>query len=394
MSEPPPRLLRLVARRREAARLPAALVAMAVALSSCASPSAVPASPTGGGSARAAAGSIPGLSDAALSIMTSEPYNHSAWAITVTDVDSGEPLVNYNSERFVEPASATKLYSAGAAWLKWGLDAKITTPVVHTGRIKKGFLKGDLILVGKGDLTLGGQTGADGRVVFTNLDHNDANLLPGATLADNNPLAGLDRIARQVKKAGITRMSGRVIVDDRLFRTEDLGLNDGPVSPIILNNNLIDLVTTPGRVGQPPTVSMRPIVSPWKIRNQVTTGPSGSRTSVTVNASSAGSITLSGTIAADCKPLLRVWHVRDPAIFARNAFVEALRRAGVKVPGSHSGPNAGRALPARKVVSTLPRIAALRGLPLEQNARYTLKVSYNPWRADPDLPARGSSRQP
>ncbi len=309
--------------------------------------------------------------------MRSDPYKHSTWAVTVTDVDSGESLVDDNSDLFVEPASATKAYSMGAAWLKWGPDATITTPVVHTGRVKNRVLRGDLVLVGKGDLTLGGQTGADGKVVFTNLDHNDANLLPGATIADNNPLAGLDDLARQVERAGIKRVKGRVIVDDRLFRTEDLGLNDGPVSPIILNNNLIDLVTTAGEVGQRPSIAMRPVVSPWKIRNEVMTGPSGSQTNVTVNATPAGTIRLSGTIAADSKPLLKVWHVRDPATFARNAFVEALQRAGVEVRDSRSTTNARGRLPGRKVVSELPRIAALKGLPLEQNARYTLKVSYN-----------------
>jgi D-alanyl-D-alanine carboxypeptidase/D-alanyl-D-alanine-endopeptidase (penicillin-binding protein 4) len=352
-------------------------MAVAVVLSSCATASSAPAGPTDSGHASQQPGPIPGLSETAVSIIRSEPYKHATWAVTVTDVDSGERLVDHNSGLFVEPASATKAYSMGAAWLKWGPDSRITTPVVRTGRIKKRVLSGDLVLVGKGDLTLGGQTGPDGKVVFTNLDHNDANLLPGATIADNNPLAGLDKLARQVRKAGIKRVKGRVIVDDRLFATEDLGLNDGPVSPIILNNNLIDLVTTPGEVGQRPAVSMRPVVSPWKIRNEVTTVPAGSSTQVAVNASDDGTITLSGTIASDSSPVLKVWHVSDPATFARNAFVEALERAGVKVSGSRSGTNAGEALPAREAVDRLPRVAALRGLPLEQNARYTLKVSYN-----------------
>jgi D-alanyl-D-alanine carboxypeptidase/D-alanyl-D-alanine-endopeptidase (penicillin-binding protein 4) len=320
---------------------------------------------------------VPGLGEAAVQVMTSEPYEHSTWAISVADLESGEMLVDHNSNLFVEPASATKTYSMGAAWLKWGPDSRITTPVVHTGRIQGGVLKGDLVLIGKGDLTMGGQTGPDGKVVFTNLDHNDANLLPGATIADNDPLVGLDKLATQVRDAGIRKVRGRVIVDDRLFKTKDLGTDDGPVSPIIVNNNLIDLVTTPGPEGQAPTIAMRPEVAPWKVRNRITTGAPRTSTDVTVKVTGRGTITLSGTIAADSKPLLKVWHVQDPATFARNALVGSLRRAGVRARGATSGTNAVQDLPSQQEVNALPQVAALDGLPLEQNARYTLKVSYN-----------------
>lgn len=320
---------------------------------------------------------VPGLGETAVQVMQSKPYEHSTWAISVADLESGEMLVDHNSDLFVEPASATKTYSVGAAWLKWGPDSRITTPVVHTGRVEGGVLKGDLVLIGKGDLTMGGQTGPDGKVVFTNLDHNDANLLPGATIADNDPLAGLDKLAAQVREAGIRKVRGRVIVDDRLFETEDLGTDDGPVSPIIVNNNLIDLVTTPGSEGQPATIAMRPEVAPWKVRNRVRTGAPGTDTAVEVSVAGRGSITLSGTIAADSKPLLKVWHVEDPATFARNAFVGSLRRAGVRARGVASRKNAVESLPSQQVVDALPQLAALDGLPLEENARYTLKVSYN-----------------
>jgi D-alanyl-D-alanine carboxypeptidase/D-alanyl-D-alanine-endopeptidase (penicillin-binding protein 4) len=332
---------------------------------------------TAGLDASTPSGGIPGLGDAAVQVMTSEPYEHSTWAISVADVDSGEMLVDHNSELFLEPASATKTYSVGAAWLKWGPDSRITTPVVHTGRVRRGVLEGDLVLIGKGDLTMGGQTGPDGEVVFTNLDHNDANLLPGATIADNDPLAGLDKLAAQVREAGIRKIRGRVIVDDRLFETKDLGTDDGPVSPIIINNNLIDLVTTPTSEGQAATVAMRPKVAPWRLRNEVTTAAPGTETDVAVSVSDRGTITLSGAIAADSKPLLKVWHVEDPATFARNAFVGALRRAGVRARGAAFGANAIKALSSQQVVDALPQVAALDGLPLEQNARYILKVSYN-----------------
>jgi D-alanyl-D-alanine carboxypeptidase/D-alanyl-D-alanine-endopeptidase (penicillin-binding protein 4) len=160
---------------------------------------------------------IPGLPDSAVEIIESAPYTNGIWGIHVTDAESGEVLVDYNSATLLEPASVTKTYSVGAVWLKFGPDSTITTPVVRDGEVDGGSLDGDLVLVAKGDILMGGQTGPDGQVVFTDMDHNDANLLPGATITDNNPLAGLDDLAAQVKASGIDRIDGDVIIDDRLW---------------------------------------------------------------------------------------------------------------------------------------------------------------------------------
>ena len=116
----------------------------------------------------------------------------------------------------------TKTYSTGAAWLEFGPKSTVTTPVKRTGDVAGGTLNGDLILVGQGDITMGGRTKADGTVDFTNLDHNDANGIPGATLTTEDPLTGLNDLAARVKAAGINSVSGDVIVDDRLWQPHTL----------------------------------------------------------------------------------------------------------------------------------------------------------------------------
>jgi serine-type D-Ala-D-Ala carboxypeptidase/endopeptidase (penicillin-binding protein 4) len=320
---------------------------------------------------------IPGLPDSAVQIMESAPYAGATWAIRVEDAESGEVLVDYNAASLLEPASVTKTYSVGSAWLKFGPDSKITTPVVRQGQVDGGTLDGDLVLVAKGDILMGGQTGPDGQVVFTNMDHNDANVLPGATIADNDPLAGLDDLAEQVKAAGIDRVGGNVVIDDRLWATENLGINDGPVSPIIINNNLIDVVTTPGAVGESAAVRMRPEVAPWRVVNRVTTVAAGEDGGIDITSPEYGTIVLRGTIAADADPQLKVEHFDDPPRFARTAFIEALQRAGVTVASNPTAPNPRGTLPAPTKVAELPEVANLEGLPLEENATYILKVSYN-----------------
>lgn len=358
--------------------------ATAFALTACGggigSTSTTSAGASSGSTSSASVPQIPGLPTSAVDIMNSPPYANSTWAIKVTDAASGEALVDYNASALVEPASVTKTFSVGAGWLKFGPDSRITTPVVHTGTVDAGTLTGDLVLVAKGDILMGGQTGSDGRVVFTDLDHNDANDIPGATIADNNPLAGLDALAAQVKAAGISTVSGQVVIDDRLFTTQDLGHN-GPVSPIVINNNLVDVVSTPGAAaGQPVTTSkVRPQLSTWQVDNQVVTAAAGAEPKVEVTSEKPGVITLRGSIPADGGPVVSVYAMPDPATFARTAFVEALLRAGVAVAASPADVNAAAAagLPAESAVAQLPQVASLAGLSYEQNATYILKVSYN-----------------
>ena len=318
-----------------------------------------------------------GLPASAVAILNTAPYAGATWAVHVVDTATGEVLVDEMSSALLEPASVTKTFSVGSAWLKFGPDSKIVTPVVRQGRVKDGKLNGNLILVAKGDITMGGQTGKDGQVVFTNMDHNDANLLPGATIADNNPLAGLDKLAKQIKKSGIKQVSGDVVVDDRLWITRDLGENDGPVSPIIVNNNLIDVVSRPTKVGKPARVRMRPEVAPWRVVNKVKTVAAGKPAGIDISSPKYGVIVLTGAIAKDSDPQLKVEHFTDPPRFARTAFIEALQRAGVKVSANPTARNMRSELPSRKQVDTLPTAAELVGLSLEENAKYILKVSYN-----------------
>lgn len=320
-------------------------------------------------------GPVAGLGPDSIEVMNRAPYRNAQWAVSVTDATTGERLVDHNADVLLGPASVTKTYSAAAAWTQFGPASRIVTPVVRTGPVRSGVLRGDLVLVARGDMTLGGQTGADGRVVFADIDHNDANALRTATLPGNRPLAGIRDLARQVRSAGIRRIAGQVIIDDRLFRTVELG-DDGPVSPIVLNNNLIDVVVRPTRVGEPARVRLRPDLAPWRVSNRTTTTARG-RTDVTVTGTERGLLTVTGHIPVDSGPVLRVWHVTDPATFARTAFIRELRRAGVAVTVDPVRSNPLGRLATTPAAHRLPKVARLRSLPLSEHVRYVLKVSYN-----------------
>ena len=330
---------------------------------------------TFGAPAASPSGDEAGLPDAALEVMNQPQYQNGRWLISVADLETGEVLIDLGADKMTEPASFVKSYSVGAAWLAWGPDSVVTTPVKRTGEVVGGTLAGDLVLVGKGDFTFGGRTKPDGTVDFTNLDHNDANPLPGATLTTEDPLAGLDDLAAQVKASGIDSVTGTVVVDDRLFQGT---LENQPITPIVVNQNLIDVLVTPGAVGEPATVEMTPKVAPWRVESTVETVAADGELEVgDPKAGEGGVISIGGTITADSEPVLKVLVLDDPATFARTAFIEALARAGVTVGGDPTAVNSTASLPAKEEVDALPSAAEFDSLPLAEQATYVMKISYN-----------------
>ncbi|WP_111765680.1 D-alanyl-D-alanine carboxypeptidase/D-alanyl-D-alanine-endopeptidase [Nakamurella deserti] len=318
---------------------------------------------------------VAGLPDAAAAVMATPPYASGQWALSVRDLNTGEQVIDLNAHTLFQPGSVVKTYSTGAAWQEFGPGSTVVTPVKRTGEIVDGTLDGDLILVGMGDLTLGGRTRPDGTVDFTDLDHNDANGIPGATLTPEDPLTGLDDLAAQVRAAGVETVSGDVIVDDRLW--EPHALENGPVSPIVVNQNVLDLTTTPAAVGEVAASELRPRVSPWAVESRVRTVAAGGSTAITVSSPDERTVVLTGTIAADSPPVVNIHAFADPARFARTAFIEALQRAGVAVTTDPLAPNPGGDLPPVAAVTALAPVAELTSLTFEQEARYVLKISYN-----------------
>lgn len=84
-----------------------------------------------------------------------------------------------------------------------------------------------------------------------------------------------------------------------------------------------------------------------------------------------------GRIASDADRALRIFRIPDPAAFARTAFVQALRRAGIEVDARVNGRNPRRLLPARGSYEEAALLAERVSPPLAQYVKVVLKVSYN-----------------
>ncbi|MEV2245239.1 D-alanyl-D-alanine carboxypeptidase/D-alanyl-D-alanine-endopeptidase [Streptomyces sp. NPDC049970] len=325
------------------------------------------ASPDDGGSG--------GLDPRITEIMRKPDYPNARWGLLQQDPDSGRVVHSRLAEQLFVPGSVAKLFGTSGAWNALGGDHRFRTPVYAVGERRGSTLDGDLGLVAQGDLTMGGRTRPDGTVDYTDLDHTYANDFPGATLTPQDPLAGIDRIARQVRRSGITRVEGNVIVDNRLFQPEPVFV---PVpTPLIINDNLVDLLTTPGaRTGAPARLDWRPRVAPYRVTSTVRTVAAGEPTDIEVTTSDNGTrIRLSGTIAAGSEPALKVSPIADPAAFGRTALIEALERAGVEVTASPTGANPVGRLPGS--YEGRPRVALYTSPPYAQYAKLIFKVSHN-----------------
>jgi len=333
------------------------------------------------------------LPGAIRAIMQKARYSEATWALRVVDMNSRAVIYDLNSQDRLLTGSVRKLYSAGVTLNELGADYRFNTPVFRDGNVDaSGELKGDLILVAKGDLTMGGRDNGDDTIAITDFDHNDANNLGSAILTTPDPLAGLNKLAAQVAASGIRRVSGDVVIDDRLFRPFRVPNQRLLITPIIINDNRIDVTILPAEPGERARVEWRPHTAAFKVTGHVMTVAAGAETSVTLTQSGPDEGTVSGQIAADFTPplpgvktLVQTFRTDDPAFpddeypaaFARTTFIEALKRAGIPVTARLVGPNPSHKLPRQDSYPADTKVAELVSAPYAQYSKLILKVSHN-----------------
>jgi D-alanyl-D-alanine carboxypeptidase/D-alanyl-D-alanine-endopeptidase (penicillin-binding protein 4) len=313
-----------------------------------------------------------------MKIMNPPSYQYGEWGLLEVDPATSHVVQSLApAQRLFVQGSTTKLFSVSTALDDLGFTHRFTTPLYALGKTSGGSLNGTLVLVAQGDLTMGGRTKPDGTVDYTDLDHGDAsNFVQGVTLTPEDPLAGIKQLAQQVHASGITHVNGDVVIDDRLFQPDpDF---DTRTDPMIINDNLFDVVVTPGSVGAGPgSVSWRPQVAPFHLDMQVKTVAAGQPTALAVQPFPDGRILVSGTIAANAGQQVRVADIPDPAAFARTALIEALSHAGVSVSAKATGPNPVSKLPSTSNYGGNPRVAAYVSPPLSEYTKMIFKISSN-----------------
>ncbi len=243
-----------------------------------------------------------------------------AWGVVVTSISRGDTLFSRNGDAPMLPASTLKLFTTALAFERLGPSHQLTTDILRDGVVEAdGTLRGSLFLRGGGDPSL------------------SPRYMPGG------PDAPMRVLARMVADAGIKRVSGDVVGDDSAFDGKRIPdgwlsryLHDSyasRVSPLSLNENLLNVVIAPGTSGGAGVVSLQPATLAYKVVNNTRT-VAGSRTArLVVSRTSDGTIVTKGTIGSKAGPRTYQVVVDDPAIFTAGAFRRALEREGITVDG-------------------------------------------------------------
>ena len=157
----------------------------------------------------------------------------------VVSLDSGRTLFEQNAGKLFSPASNCKLYTMALALDQLGGDYRIKTSLyAATKPDRRGVLKGDLIIYGRGDPTI------------------------NARLNGGDIFRALEPLVAALTNAGVRRIRGDLVGDESFFRGPPYGsgwawddLNSyygAEISALTINDNTLQLSVTPGSTGGAP----------------------------------------------------------------------------------------------------------------------------------------------
>lgn len=292
------------------------------------------------------------------------------------DLDAKTVLASVNGDRLFIPGSTTKLLTMGTALEVLGADHRFRTRVYRTGPVRDGVLTGDLVLVASGDPNLSGRRRPDGSYAFVDRDHSY-----GGAPVSADPLLTLRDIAAQIFARGIRSVTGQIIVDASLFAegARELGTNV-VLSPMVVNDNVIDIVVTPGaHAGDPASVAVSPRTGYLTVHAMIGTADSGSANSVRTTEDSSSVdhrvLVMTGSVPRGA-PMNMRWTAASPRRFGEIALSEVLGDAGVKVLPRLGQRVLDLAALSRFYVDSL-MVAEHVSLPLTAEAVVLLKTSQN-----------------
>jgi D-alanyl-D-alanine carboxypeptidase/D-alanyl-D-alanine-endopeptidase (penicillin-binding protein 4) len=267
------------------------------------------------------------------SLLDSPPFNRALWGVALVD-ERGRLLYGRNADRLFIPASNTKLVVSAVGSALLPPDWTVTTSVYPAGPVDGATLRGDLVLYGRGDPTMGRRC------------YSTDTTLAGA--CDLDPFARLRSLAEQIAQRGIRVIDGDLVGDGSWFDGEllhqDWGVYDinwwyaAPVAGLGFNDNSVDIVWRPGPAeGAPADLSFWPDLGDFTLENRTTTVTAGGESDVgdrMFREEGTLRVWAEGTVALDSRGGTESYAMPDPNLFTARAFRRALADAGISVLGT------------------------------------------------------------
>lgn len=294
----------------------------------------------------------------------------------VIDAETGATIAERGAHEFFTPASNTKLYTTAAALVRLGPDFRFHTEVVAPNHKPGEATVSELQFIGGGDPNLSGRT------------------LPYlATDKGGDPLASVNRLADQIVAAHIETVTGDIVgVDHRYsgdgypdgWTLDDLIYDYGaPVSSLSVNDSSVHITIRPTAPDELADVSVSPEVGQLLVMNRVSTTPGLGREIHMTRDAGSREVVVTGFIGVGASEYEDDLAVPNPALFAAQCLLEALRQRGVSVRGTARADtlafNPFRVWVAQETSNYPPDsvVASLVSAPLSEAVAIVNKVSQN-----------------
>lgn len=262
---------------------------------------------------------------AAIDKQLADPSMSHGWTgVLVKSLSNHRVIYALNEDRLFIPASNMKLLVSSTCTDVLPADFKYTTPVLRDGSLDGGTLNGNLYLKGKGDSTLEAKD--------------------------------LVELAKAVKAAGITKVSGDIVGDGSCFDSQRLGSSwswddlaayySAEIDGLTVDRGTVHVSVTAGEIGQPPVVTMNPDAGYMLIRNTATTVADGTPESIVIDRPMATNVvtvsgnmhrSVAGAVARGPKVQNEDVTMEEPAVYTAYLFRKLLRDEGVTVTGAARG---------------------------------------------------------
>lgn len=260
-------------------------------------------------------------------ITRAKDFSSAYLGMKVVRLSDGKTLYQRNENRLFIPASNTKLFSTALALKRLGPDYRFITSIFASQPVDaNGVLRGDLVLVGRGDPTL------------------SARPYPYVKeWTDQDAIPAVAQMADQLVAGGLRAIQGDIVGDDTRYPWRPYpggwGMDDGmyeygaPVSALVIHDNMFRLTLDAGASeGELAQVSVQPAFNFFSIENMVKT-VAGDESKVHVEGRpGTPEVRLWGTLGVGRRDVTLL-AISDPAQFAAAVLREELTRRGVAVKG-------------------------------------------------------------